>query len=549
MGINFSAKILNNAVSSLHATQGSIGNISNNIANVNTEGYSRRVLGLENRQSRNVAGGLDIGNGVSITGITRISDKFIEETLRVATSDSYDADAQQEILARVEQLFSLTGETNTIGGTLTAFFDSLDNLTLDPSSIELRSEVIERATDLVETIQYTYNGIAELQDEADQRIASEINTVNALTAEIADLNNKVQAKEAAGNVAADERDQRDLLVKRLSEKIGFELVETSDGGYNIYLANGFTLVNGSTSRDLEAVAAPSFAAAPPASLSGGQLSYIVYDYDTTGASPSHVDLTSMLRDAGGSIGGLLTVRGVNPTTATNAFDADGPLVALASRVEAITQQLLVGFNTTYLGPDRDGTNLVHDASSVDLDGNTPSVFGFFTFAYTGTRDADSDGLPSGADLTAAMATVNNFSSLIALTSSDPRDIAAARDLSGGAPAALSYAPGDGQNLEALVALQSQSYTYSVGNYTATSTLNQVYNETVNYISNEKSRVDIQSSILGDQLVTAQAARDSESAVSLDEEFTNLIKFQKSFQASSRLIRVASEILDTIVSII
>lgn len=243
--------------------------------------------------------------------------------------------------------------------------------------------MIERGTDVATAISETYDGLADLQAEADRRLRTEVDVVNTLTSQIAELNGLITGKEAAGNVAADERDRRDLLMKQLSEKIGIEVVEQADGGALISLPNGFPLVSGSTARPLELTVNPSFSPGTlPPSLSGGTLSYIVYDY-SNGAGTTHLDLTQELSQVGGIIGGLLNIRGFNDAANTSAFDATSPLVDVASQVEAITRDILTRLNTTYLGPDREGTTAGHQPSSIALDGNTPGFTHFLPLISQG----------------------------------------------------------------------------------------------------------------------------------------------------------------------
>ena len=121
MANNFSAKILGNAISSLNAQQAVIANASNNIANVNTEGYSRRKVVLETRSDTSGTG-LSLGNGVQVADVQRVSDEFLENILRETIGEQSSAEMQNGFLERVEALFSLSGGAKTIGSTMTDFF-------------------------------------------------------------------------------------------------------------------------------------------------------------------------------------------------------------------------------------------------------------------------------------------------------------------------------------------------------------------------------------------------------------------------------------------
>ncbi|MCB0310997.1 MAG: flagellar hook-associated protein FlgK, partial [Bdellovibrionales bacterium] len=374
--MGYTSKILNNSVRALSVQQALIAATGNNIANVETPGYAKRSVQIETAISSTNSGQLSIGNGVAIAGLLRASDEFLSQQARDAMGEAQRYEVQNDLLKRLESLFSLTGEGNTIGSAMSGFVQAMDNLSTDPASIELRSDFIERATDLVSTINSTFNNLAALQREADKRIENELNVINSLTAQIAQMNGRVTQGEATGNVAADARDQRDQLLEKLSEKISYEIIEESNGAVTLYLPNGFPLVQGSNSRALEAESTPSFASTPAQALDGAGLNSIVYDYDS-GTGEAHLDLTSVIGSGSGTLAGLLEFRGVYPSNPSDAnpFNGSGTVLSVAERVEAITRQLLTSVNEQYLGPDRDSSTAGHQSSAGDLNGNSPAVFG------------------------------------------------------------------------------------------------------------------------------------------------------------------------------
>ena len=544
---NFGARITNASLSALAAQQAVIATTANNIANLNTPGYARRTLNLEPRAARALSSGIDIGDGVEVGSLVRQADRYLEGVLREGIADKFTEQVKNEFLTRLEPLFSLAGDRSTIGDALGAFFSAARDLGTDPASLELRTSFVTKASDLVNTIRSTYDTLASLQDEADQRIETELQTINSLTSDIATLNSLIVNAEASGGVAAGDRDKREALMQQLAEKISYNVTEVSDGSVNISLANGFALVSANDHRDLEISASPSFVPGVlPPSLSGSVLRYIVFDYDSSSSGAAHIDLTTTIASGGGTVAGLLNIRGVAAVTDTNAFQASGTLVDLASRVEAITRQLLTSVNTTYLGPDRDGVTAGLQPSAYDLDGNVPAVFGLFDFTYGGAKDADSDGIPEAADLnTIGLA---NYSSLLTLTSTDPRDVAAGRDQNT-ATTTLETAPGDASNIDAIADLEGTSYAFAVGSFSQTGTFGQIYNQTVSHLGALKSSSDLNQRVTEANLTALQNRRDEISGVNLDEEFTVLIRAQRSFQAAARLIKIADEILQQIVQII
>jgi flagellar hook-associated protein 1 len=544
---NYTSKIIGNAVSGIRSQQAMIANVGNNIANVNTPGYSRRTVNLESRAGAANGTGLNIGNGVQVGSIQRNVDQYLERQTRDVAAEAKSAETVSSFLERVDHLFSLNTEQQTVGNSLTSFFVAANDLSLNPASIELRQALLEKGEDLVGSISNTYNELANLQDEAGERIDAEIATVNSITTQIAGLNARIAGQEVSGGGGAnDEKDKRALLLKQLSEKISFSTIENSDGSISVALENGFTLVSGSTARNLSTTTTPSFGSGTlPQSLSGGVLSYIVYDY-SNGAGTQQVDFTNFLKDQNGTIGGLLKVRGyVDPALVTpSAFQADGHLVEIASRIEAITRTLLTSVNQEYLGPDRSAITAGHQPSSGDLNGAVPSTYGLFDFTFGGAKDTDVDGFPDDY----GTHNLGNYSSLLTMAFTDPRRVAAARDAT---PllATPSFAPGDGRNIAAIAGLRSQALTFTAGTFTLTGTFDEAYQETVTTVSNKQSRADLDQSVSEAKLVSIENQREAVSGVSLEEEFTSLIGFQKSFEASARMVRTAQELLDTILQLI
>lgn len=527
--------------------QALLANASNNIANVNTPGYTRREIDVQSRVDPVVVDGiLRIGSGVQLGDIRRITNTFLEASLRSTAAKQGKAEVRNEYLARVENVFSLSGDQQTVGTALNDFFSSANQVSLNPSDLDLRLDVLQRGEDLVNAIRSTYQEIADAQTELDQRAGQEVESINTLTRDLATLNSTIAQREATGTAAPDERDNRDILLGKLSAKVSFKTLELPNGMINCYLDNGFPLVSEGSSRQLEVTTNPSFATGSlPPSLGGGVLSYVTYNYGTEG-SPAHLDLTRTLQNGEGSIAGILQMRGYADVSNTSAFEADGDLVQMASRIEALTRSLLTSVNKEYLGPDEDAGTGVHEPSSADLNGNSPGVFGLFDFAFSGAKDADGDGLPSLADL--ATTGIDSFSRLISLGISKAEEFAAGRDVNSTAGVRL-VAPGDGSNAQAIANLRTQSQNFTLGSLSFTGTFDELYNSSVSTIGSLKASAQGEYDVARQSYSFASGKRDEFSSVSLDEEFAKVIQFQKAFQASAKMIRTASELIDTIVGLI
>ncbi len=534
-------------MSALVAQQALIANTSNNIANVNTPGYTRREIALLNRvDAASVQSSFTFGSGVEVGTVRRITSSFLETAVRDAASRQGMANIANDYLGRIESLFSLTGPQPTIGSTLNDFFSAVNTVAVNPSSIDDRIVMLQRGEELVNAIKTTYNTIAETQTELDNQVPQELQQINDYTRQIASLNDMIQKRKGSNIPAPDEEDQRDALLTKLAEKITFSAAEMENGMMNVSLANGFPLVSGTTARELGFTYTPSFGGATlPPSLEGRTLGYVVYNFGSE-TSPSHLDLTKTIKGGMGSLGGILQLRGYADVTNTTAFQADGDLVAIATRIEALTRSLLTDVNERYLGPDEDTTAAGLQSSSGDLLGNSPEVFGLFDFDYSGVKDADGDGVPSTADLLSSG--MSHFSSYLRFAVTDPQRFAASRDTDT-TEGSVAFPAGDGQNAVAVAALKQEVRTLTNGGFSLTGTFDELYSSTVNFVGSTKSRAETDVAVAKASQVSAQSKRDQLSAVSLDEEFANLIKYQKAFQASARIIKTASDMLDQLVALI
>lgn len=554
MGSSGIGDILNIARGSLNVNSQSVRVIGNNIANVNTPGYTRRTTNLVSRDATE-ASQLGFGNGVKIQSVVRNVDDFLNNQYLTNISGRSRSEARSDLLTRAESSFALDGGPGTIGYELTNFFSSLSTLATNPSSVTLRSDVISKGQSLTDAINGSYNQVAGLQREADNRLGSLVGQVNTLTATVADLNSQILATENGDQENLGLRDQRDNAIQQLSGLIGIDTVEDDRGVVNVSLHNGFSLVTGVSSRDLEFEKSPDFAPVGgyPPGLDGNALGFIVYDFDASSSGTSHLNLTNLLASGGGEIGGLLSLRGVQDDTDTTAFDAVGDLPEVASRVEAIARDLLTTFNQMYMG-DVNGDGVINssddensgtaaiNASAVDLDGGTPGTFGMFNFS--GATD-NGDGLATSADLSAINKA--SYAAVLNFAISDPRKIALAFDTNTTA-GAVAGSPGDARNITGLLAARDATRTFSAGNYSQSTTIDQVYNDLVGDVGNKSATAAKELSIQQDQENQIKELVSSVSGVNLDEEFANLIKFQRAFEGSARLVSVGDQLLQTILQL-
>lgn len=524
--LDISRRTLNNTAQGIRV-------IGNNISNANNDSYNRREVQLVDVTTRS-ATDTSFGLGARINVVARKYDQFADKMHRDTISDLGRDSTRTALLQRAEDPFSVDRTLRSIGYEMGQYFSAFAAAQLDPTNAALRSQIITAGNNLAQSIRMTYDTLATLQREADTRLRLAVEEVNSLTRNIAQLNVEIQQSESGAQENLGLRDERERVMRELSKKISYSSLEDSDGKVLVYLANGFPLVTGSSTRQLEFTSSPSFGGFPPA-LDGGPLGTVVWDADST-AAVSHINLENALRSGTGEIAGLLQFRGVPQTGDTSTFQALGDVVEVASRIEAIARNLLIDHNNLYR--PLDGALV----ASATPDGSPPPFLGLWSVDSTALVDSDADNLVSAADLAASG--LSNFSSRLLFTTQIPGDLALAAD-EDPTLAAVAFSPGNGEIAEAIAEQRFTSATFSAGTFSQTGTAEDIYIDTVTFVGAKVARAksDLEASRGREEQMNE--IRVSTSGVNLDEELAKLISLQRSYQAAARLIRTGDELLQTV----
>lgn len=232
--------------SGVRASQIALTATGQNVANVNTPGFSR----LSPQQS-SLAGqtATSIGGGVQVTSIRRLSSDFNNQQLWRANTEQGYYSTNQQYLTALEGLIDSEGSSISVG--LDNFFAALSEATSTPESISLRQQIIGEAKQLAQR----FNGLntnigTQLSALQGQRVAM-TTEINGLAGNIAELNDEIRSMEAVGRDTATLRDYRENLVKELSQYVGIRVQEAPDGTFEVSLANGQPLVSGISAGQLQ----------------------------------------------------------------------------------------------------------------------------------------------------------------------------------------------------------------------------------------------------------------------------------------------------------
>jgi flagellar hook-associated protein 1 len=233
---------LNMALQSMQAEQEALSTTTNNISNVNTPGYTRQTVSLEEAPPVQY-GGLLLGDGVNVGQITSQRDELLQTRLDQETQQQSKFNSYLGTMQQVQTLFNET-TGNGLQGSITAFFNSLQQLSTSPSDLSLRQGVLTAAQNLAQSFNNAANNLSQLQQNADQTVGQTVNQINNITSQIASLNAQIGTATASGQNPGTFVDQRDQLVNQLSGLVDVSTINTGNGMVTLTTSSGAALVVG-----------------------------------------------------------------------------------------------------------------------------------------------------------------------------------------------------------------------------------------------------------------------------------------------------------------
>ncbi|MBT5985115.1 MAG: flagellar hook-associated protein FlgK [Nitrospina sp.] len=552
---------LSSAKLGLLAQQLAIEVTGQNIANVETEGYSRQDVTFEANTPRHAIkyGSMhQIGTGVRVAGIERAHDQFLFEQIMDEGDLTGSTEVKKDIFEQLEILFN-EGSGRSLNDALSSFFASVHDLATNARGLPERADLVSKAENLASTFNQTGKQLYTIQRNIDATIATEVTEINLLTTQIGKLNENIHASEPASQYKANDlRDNRDRLVKELSKKIDIQLIEESDSQISLTLKDGTALVLKDQVFDLST------------SINGNNESF--YDvYIDTGSTTK--DITSTI--TGGELRGYLDMR-------------DTEVESILDKMNILSASFIQEFNGIHrAGFGVDGSSgldffsaldvtVDHDVDNtgtavVSMTNASPTTISVdeFEIAFTGSNAFTLNNLTTNASsgtFTFTTGSTFNIKDGFAVTisgaavSGDKVTFSVSEDSASGMAvsstitantrkiAAGTTTNGDGANALLMADLQNtlsfNSVTWS-GSGSGSYTFDEYYNAVVSTIGIES--FSAQSTLRQQEGIMLQlnSRRESISGVSIDEEMIKMIKFQQAYNASARMISVVDEMLDTL----
>ncbi len=283
--------LLGIGTSGLLAFQRSLDTIGHNISNVNTDGYSRQTVQLENNRPQANGFGFT-GTGVNTSTITRSYDAYVEFSVRNGTSSSAESDA---FLNLAVQLDNIMADTDAgMSAAITRYFNAMQDVADDPSSTAAREVLLNESDQLAVQFNDLAKYVEDTRGQINNTITGNVSEINRITVNIADLNQAIliEGARSGGQPPNDLLDQRDALIRDLSEYMEVSTVTQDDGAMNVFIGKGQLLVRGSNVSELTTY------------LVNGQPDQLAVAID--GGSGPDIPVSGKL--IGGSLGGVLGFR-------------------------------------------------------------------------------------------------------------------------------------------------------------------------------------------------------------------------------------------------
>lgn len=561
------SNVLTIGKSALNAAQVGIATVGHNIANAATPGYSRQVVVQAAAQAQNFGYGF-VGQGANVVGIQRVYNETLAKQVINATATAKASSAYYSNISQINNL--LSDSTAGLNPVITSFFSAVSAAAANPSDTATRQTFMSSAQSMINRFNSVNNQLQDMRNSINTQITASVDTINSYASQISILNDTInKALNSTGNPPNDLMDQRDQLVAKISEQIQTTIIKQDDGSYNVFAGSGMPLVVGTTQYSL-------YTRASDTDLGRLEVAY---------GNPASPKILSNETLTGGTLGGVLKFRtdtldvvqnqigqlaltltsqfnaqqtqglDLNGIAGTNLFNTIQPQVSPSSNNPSTSPQITASFDKTSLVTSSDysvrytsGNYVITRLSDNTLmpEGNTGGVT--LPQTFNGITIDVGAGTPAEGDYYLVQPTRGAASNL-SLNFTDVSKLALA-DATGG--------PGNNVNGLLLAKLQT-GYFVDGGNTLTQGTVrlggsdaNPVYgtysrsfSQMVSAVGTKTNELSITSLADATALENATNAMQSESGVNLDEEATDLLRYQQAYQAAGKMMQIASQLFEVL----
>ncbi len=493
---------LETSLRGLRTHQSALNTTGHNISNASTPGYSRQRVNFSQtepfpspgRNRAEIPG--QIGTGVEAGTVQRVRESFLDMQFRNENTKTGYWSSRSEALQKMEEIMNEPSDYG-LGKTMDRFWQSLQDLAVNPENSGARSVVRERGIALAETFNYLSTSLNSIRDDFKTQIDVTTKEINSIAEQINAINKQIGEIEPHGYLPNDLYDKRDGLVDRLSELANVKVSTIGSGGHSLDIAEGKYTIE-----LMDQSGNPIGKLVDGASLTSNVLS--INDSDGNG----ELDQFSL----GGTNGGIdqLGQGKLKGLLESYGYETGGSVSGIYPDMLANLDEMAYRFAEAF--------NTQHKAGK-DLDGADGGNFFAFSSAVDGTTFA---GAASEITLDANITGTDGLA-----------HIAASMDGNSG----------DGSNALNLADVKDETLAFGTGNTTFQSYFEGVIGEMAVDAQQANRLVDNSNTLKQ----SVEERRQSVSGVSLDEEMTKMMQFQHAYNAAARNITSIDEMLDRIIN--
>ncbi|AET69678.1 flagellar hook-associated protein FlgK [Desulfosporosinus orientis DSM 765] len=479
------------AASGLSASQRALNTVGHNISNVDTEGYVRQqVVQVEQSYLKN--GQYQIGRGTSVQTVRQIRSIFLDNMYREEQSTLSYWQTKASVIEDVEAAMNDLSDDEGIQTALSDYFAAWQELANDPTSDTARASLLGYGDSLTAMFNLIDEQLDQIQENLDTQIQSMTTDINTIAGQIAELNQQIVRAESNGDNANDYRDQLNSLLDTLSECVDTKVSINSKGMYNVSIG-GVSLVNGT------------------------QVNQLACQTNSSDGTTTVVwkDTQQVLKLKDGMLLGLIEARGEDSSvlesgTTEADVDADAANDNFSGDSSNLISDIRTGLNILVNLMARK-INSIH-SSGEGLDGSTGTDF----FVKI------DENLPFGIGNIQVNPVLQNTDRIAASSIGGSNDGAIASEI-------MDFADSDYFTFDGL--------TMNISDY---------YAELVGWIGTQGEEADANVSNQEALVEQIQSSWESYSSVSMDEELTNLLKYQHAYNASARVMSTIDSMLETLI---
>lgn len=518
---------LETAKRGMFAQQSALHTTGNNIANANTEGYTRQRVNMQATEAYPSLGlnrpqiPGQLGTGVEVDSVQRVRESFLDIQYRSENNKLGYWENRAKALEKMEEIMNEPSDTG-LSNTIDKFWQSLQDLSLDPTNAGARSVVRERANAVADTFNYLAKSLKSVQGDLKNELDVSVKEINSIANQLNNINKQISEIEPNGYLPNDLYDERDRLLDKLSSLANIKVTNNPSGGNALKIAEGtFTVeIVDDTGKSIGTLVDAKQQRVNALSISYnkvtennqqvdglvqavkiGSKTVDIMDFNSSGKISSLIDSYGYSETLGD---GTIIEQGLFPTMLNNL---DTMAFNFAERINEVQHN---GYNLKDYDANKNPISLADKLAKEEVD--------FFTVA-------NQKGAASTISISAKILESTDYIAAAAIVDGVPPEI------------------GNGQN--AVNLSNAKNDTFNIGG--VMSTLQNFYENIIGGMAvnaQEAEKLTTNSSVLRDSV---DQRRQSVSAVSLDEEMTNMIQFQHAYNASARMITLQDEILDKIIN--